>query len=103
VIPFIIYRERKVVWTLSNRLSFHQLSVIKKLFAADAFKDKETQDAASWARADLMLSDALISIFHDIKLGRLPNDSITLRKDSVLLKNLFLPNSMLLLRSFHLM
>ena len=62
----------------------HQLSVIKKLFAADAFKDKETRDAASWARADLMLSDALISIFHDIKLGRLPNDSITLRKDSVL-------------------
>ena len=31
-----------------------------------------------------MLSDALVSIFHDIKLGRLPNDSITLRKDSVL-------------------
>ena len=62
----------------------HQLSVLKKLFAADAFKDKETRDAASWARADLMLSDALVSIFHDIKLGRLPNDSITLRKDSVL-------------------
>jgi len=62
----------------------HQLSVIKKLFAKDVFKDKETQDAASWARADLMLSDALISLFHDIKLGRLPTDSITLRKDSVL-------------------
>jgi murein L,D-transpeptidase YcbB/YkuD len=62
----------------------HQLTFFKKIFAADAFKDKETQDAASWARADLMLSDALISIFHDIKLGRLPNDSITLRKDSVL-------------------
>ena len=62
----------------------HQLAILKKLFAADAFKDKETQDAASWARADLMLSDALVSIFHDIKLGRLPNDSITLRKDSVL-------------------
>src|SRR5436190_2581683 len=62
----------------------HQLAILKKIFAADAFKNKETQDAASWARADLMLSDALISIFHDIKLGRLPNDSITLRKDSVL-------------------
>ena len=62
----------------------HQLAILKKLFAADAFKDKETRDAASWARADLMLSDALVSIFHDIKLGRLPNDSITLRKDSVL-------------------
>src|SRR6187401_1261877 len=62
----------------------HQLAVLKKIFAADVFKDKETQDAASWARADLMLSDALVSIFHDVKLGRLPNDSITLRKDSVL-------------------
>jgi len=62
----------------------HQLAILKKIFAGDAFKDKETQDAASWARADLMLSDALVSIFHDIKLGRLPNDSITLRKDSVL-------------------
>jgi len=62
----------------------HQLTVLKKLFAADIFKDKETRDAAGWARADLMLSDALISVFHDIKLGRLPTDSITLRKDSVL-------------------
>ncbi len=62
----------------------HQLAILKKIFADDAFKDKETQDAASWARADLMLSDALVSIFHDMKLGRLPNDSITLRKDSVL-------------------
>jgi murein L,D-transpeptidase YcbB/YkuD len=63
---------------------FHQLLILKKQFDADAFKDKQTKDAASWARADLMLSDALISIFHDVKLGRLPNDSITLRKDSVL-------------------
>jgi len=61
-----------------------QLLRIKKLFEEDKFQDKETRDAASWARADLMLSDALISVFHDIKLGRLPNDSITLRKDSVL-------------------
>ncbi len=61
-----------------------QLSAIKKIFEEDKFKDKGSRDAASWARADLMLSDALVSIFHDIKLGRLPNDSITLRKDSVL-------------------
>jgi len=62
----------------------HQLMALKKAFAEDVFKDKETKDAAYWARADLMLSDALINIFHDIKLGRLPNDSITLRRDSVL-------------------
>lgn len=58
----------------------HQLLALKNKFSAD----NDIKDAASWARADLMLSDALISIIHDIKLGRLPNDSITLRKDSVL-------------------
>ncbi|HET9746240.1 MAG TPA: L,D-transpeptidase family protein [Chitinophagaceae bacterium] len=58
----------------------HQLLALKNKFAAD----NDIKDAASWARADLMLSDALISIIHDIKLGRLPTDSITLRKDSVL-------------------
>ncbi len=66
----------------------NQLLRQRKIFAGDAFKDKETRDAASWARADLMLSDALVSIFHDLKLGRLPNDSITLRKDSVLSEEL---------------
>lgn len=60
------------------------LSTIERIFRADIWKEKETRDAAQWARADLLLSDALISIFQDIKLGRLPQDSITLRKDSVL-------------------
>ena len=58
----------------------HQLLALKNKFSVVT----ESKDAASWARADLMLSDAFISIIHDIKLGRLPKDSITLRKDSVL-------------------
>src|SRR6185436_12651022 len=58
----------------------HQLLALKNQFSTNG----EIKDAASWARADLMLSDALVSILHDIKLGRLPNDSITLRKDSAL-------------------
>lgn len=66
----------------------HQLLHIKKIFETDIWKEKETRDAALWSRADLMLSDALISIFHDVKLGRLPQDSITLRKDSVLHEDL---------------
>jgi len=80
----LFIENAKLYGLFPNDYHSHQLGILKKLFAADAFKDKETQDAASWARADLMLSDALVSIFHDIKLGRLPNDSITLRKDSVL-------------------
>jgi len=63
---------------------FDRLKKIQNLFLADSLVKTERKDAALWARADLMLSDALIKIFRDIKLGRLPQDSITLRKDSVL-------------------
>ncbi|MGN6435720.1 MAG: L,D-transpeptidase family protein [Agriterribacter sp.] len=41
-------------------------------------------DAALWARADIMLTDAAIRMVKDLKLGRLERDSITLRKDTVL-------------------
>jgi len=57
---------------------------IKTLFSNDSLMKDQRRDAALWARADLLLSDALVNIIKDIKLGRLPQDSITLRKDSVL-------------------
>jgi murein L,D-transpeptidase YcbB/YkuD len=63
---------------------FDRLKKVRNIFLADSLMKSERKDAALWARADLMLSDALISIFHDINLGRLPKDSITMRKDSVL-------------------
>jgi murein L,D-transpeptidase YcbB/YkuD len=37
-----------------------------------------------WSMADMMLTDAFVRLIKDIKLGRLPQDSVTLRKDSVL-------------------
>lgn len=61
-----------------------QLLSIKSVFIADSLGKSDKKDAALWARADLLLSDALVNIIHDINLGRLPKDSITLRKDSVL-------------------
>ncbi|MFT3704398.1 MAG: L,D-transpeptidase family protein [Agriterribacter sp.] len=39
-------------------------------------------DAALWARADVLLTDAFIQIVKDLKIGRLDRDSITLRKDT---------------------
>jgi murein L,D-transpeptidase YcbB/YkuD len=39
-------------------------------------------DAALWARGDLLLSDALVSMSRHLKLGRIPRDSVSLRKDS---------------------
>lgn len=67
---------------------FNQLKKIRAIFETDSLIKNERLDAALWARADLMLSDALVSMFRDIKLGRLPSDSITMRKDSVLDKEL---------------
>lgn len=63
---------------------FEQLSSIRKKFVKDAFAESDRKDASLWARADLMLSDAFVQMIKDIKLGRLPHDSIYLRKDSIL-------------------
>jgi murein L,D-transpeptidase YcbB/YkuD len=61
-----------------------EIGKIKTLFMADSNSAKEKKDAALWSRADILLSDALVNIIHDLKLGRLPQDSITMRKDSFL-------------------
>lgn len=43
-----------------------------------------TQDAALWARGEVLLSDALVSYARHLRWGHLGRDSITLNKDSVL-------------------
>ncbi len=57
--------------------------------ALQAMRDKMRQDvvsrrdAALWARADMMFTDAFFKLAKHLKLGRLERDSITLRKDSL--------------------
>lgn len=63
---------------------FGQLSSIHTLFYNDSAGKSDRKDAALWARADVLLTDAFFHIVKDIKLGRLPQDSISMRKDSVL-------------------
>lgn len=61
-----------------------ELSSIRRKFINDSAAKSDRKDAALWAGADMMLTDAFVRIIKDIKLGRLPQDSVTLRKDSVL-------------------
>jgi L,D-transpeptidase YcbB len=42
------------------------------------------KDAVLWSKADVLLTDALVKMIWDVKLGRLQKDSITLRTDSTL-------------------
>ncbi len=60
---------------------FDRLDIIHHKLKTDS---SAMLDAALWARADLLLTDAFMQLVKDIKLGRLERDSITLRKDSVL-------------------
>ncbi|HTD94360.1 MAG TPA: L,D-transpeptidase family protein [Chitinophagaceae bacterium] len=69
---------------------FPQIDSISKRFAEDTSSIHERKDAALWTKADLLLTDAFMHIVKDLKLGRLPQDSITLRKDSVLSDEFYL-------------
>lgn len=60
---------------------FNSLDIVYQKLQTDS---SAMLDAAMWARADLLLTDAFMQIVKDIKLGRLERDSITLRKDSLL-------------------
>ena len=65
----------------------HSLSFIHRVFLADSLGKK---NAALWARADVLLTDAFFTLVKHIKQGRLKYDSVTLRTDTVLHKEIFL-------------
>jgi len=60
---------------------FKNISSLKERMLGDTLARK---DAVLWAKADVLLTDAMIGIMKDVKLGRLQKDSLTLRTDSVL-------------------
>jgi len=51
--------------------------------------DESKKDAVLWSKADLLLTDALVQIIKDVKLGRLQRDSLSLRTDSILSKEFY--------------
>ena len=65
---------------------FHRLDTIAGRLLNDTLARK---DAVLWAKADLALTDAFFHIARDLKLGRLPADSMTQRKDSVLSDSMY--------------
>lgn len=66
---------------------YNALAFVRRIIGEDTMARK---NAAIWTRADLMLTDAFFSLVKDLKQGRLPYDSVTLRKDSVLGDSVFL-------------
>ena len=65
---------------------FENISTINQQFETDS---EARKDAVRWSKADVLLTDGLLQIIKDVKLGRLQKDSITLRTDSVLTKEFY--------------
>ena len=64
--------------------------VISQRSTSSLKSDSEARkDAVRWSKADVLLTDGLLQIIKDVKLGRLQKDSITLRTDSVLTKEFY--------------
>lgn len=65
---------------------FKNLRELKTRLDSDSLS---RMDAVLWTKADLLLTDGFMHIIKDLKLGRLPPDSISLNKDSVLADDFF--------------
>jgi L,D-transpeptidase YcbB len=81
---FEFIENAKLYGLFPHDYHFASLDTIKKIFAKDSLGRAQRRDAVIWANADMMLTDAFMHIVRDLKLGRLPKDSVTLRADSVL-------------------
>ena len=71
---------------LPDNYHFKEIDTIQHLFFADSLQNAARKDVNLWAKADILLTDAAIQIMNDIKLGRLQNDSVMKRSDSLLQK-----------------
>lgn len=87
---FVLIRDSRYFGLFPEDYHFEILSAIREKFNADSLATNERRDALAWSRADLLLTDALVQLARDVKLGRLPNDSISLNKDTLLQEDFFL-------------
>ena len=83
-------QDGRLIGLYPNDYHFPELKMIRERLIADSLGKGDRKDAHWWSAADLLLSDALVRMIKDVKLGRLPQDSISLRKDSVLSDSFYL-------------
>src|ERR1700750_2714785 len=79
---FINLIQNSRLWGLfPNDYHYYMISFIDRAFALDT---NAARNAAFWARKDLLLTDAFFQMARDLKKGRIPYDSVTLRTDTLL-------------------
>lgn len=83
-------RDSRLFGLFPEEYHITELKLIRERIAADSLAKEDRKDAKWWATADLLFTDAFARIVKDVKLGRLPQDSVSLRKDSVLKDEFYL-------------
>ncbi len=61
---------------------FTELEKLWNQHQADSLGKSIRRDPQFWFVCDLLFTDAFVTLLHDVKFGRLPNDSVSLNKDS---------------------
>jgi murein L,D-transpeptidase YcbB/YkuD len=78
---FYFIENAKLYGLFPEDYHFGALDTIRQKVSNDSIGKR---DALQWANADILLTDAFAHIIKDLKFGRLPVDSVTMRQDSVL-------------------
>jgi len=81
---FAFISNSKLFGLFPQDYHFTHLETLRTRFANDSLEKADRKDAALWARADILFTDALTQLIKDIRLGRISRDSVTLRKDSII-------------------
>ncbi|HLZ89186.1 MAG TPA: peptidoglycan-binding protein, partial [Puia sp.] len=76
----------KVYGLFPSDYHYASLSFFRRVIGEDTLARK---NAATWNRADLLLTDAFFMLVKHLRQGRLDYDSVTLRRDSVLPDSFF--------------
>jgi L,D-transpeptidase YcbB len=81
-VSFINLIQNSRLWGLfPNDYHYYILAFIDRAFVLDT---NAARNAALWARKDILLTDAFFQMAKDLKQGRIPFDTVTLRHDTVL-------------------
>ncbi len=84
---YTFIKQARLYGLFPSDYAFRQLGNFRDLVLSDTLARK---DAALWARHDLMMTNSFLQLVKDLKHGRLPADSTTLRKDSILTDSFFI-------------
>jgi len=86
-VSFINLIQNSRIWGLfPNDYHYYLLAFIDRAFALDS---NAARNAALWARKDILLTDAFFQMAKDLKRGRIPYDTVTLRTDTALRNNFY--------------